>query len=1181
MSQANNNSHQLIVIDSRVNDSQSLINSINIDAALLILDPLRDGLEQIASALNSVAELDAIQIISHGSPGSLQLGASIINNSNLSQYSNQLALIGSALKKDGDILLYGCDIAQGETGTDFISQLANLTGADVAASVDLTGSSAHGGNWALEKQTGAIETSVIQPESFTGVLEVNSAPSFITQGTGIVADKNDGVHGSSIAIQLNEKIFVFAGNYVDFYRQRYNMDGSLDVTKSNDNFKGYSFPFFTASSVGPKIIKQDDGNILVMDGDNYFYGFYVAQLNQNGKLDNVLKFPPNSLPEWPLYAAVQSDGKFLTSAFVPDFNRVNGFELHRYNSDGSLDVNFGKNGTTSIVFSFTSTISHDYQNTYQNMVVQSDGKILVAGDVGSRNFDTNGEEIALVRYNADGTLDTGFSDQGIAFLSHFKLGKTNCLTVQADGKILVAGLTLGIAYPEYSAKYGFEHDFAVCRFNSDGTLDTSFGTQGYARIDFDKNNDYVYSLKLQTDGQILLAGNSVVLNDIAPQDSYESMIALVRLNQDGHLDSSFSSDGLLTTSLGGASVASSIDIQDDGKILVSGLSNSYYPNWYGRLEGDTLALVRYNEDGTLDTSFNALNTLGNTVEYSKGASVILAPKANIRDTELDALNNYAGATLTLLRHGGANIEDQFTDSGTLVFNNGIVNLEGASVGSYLQNNGELTIVFNGNATSNAVDSVMQQIAYTNSTGVLTRNAQIDWQFSDGSYDQAGTQTTVGSSFIQQYRNDLITYKSINMETAFNWMAPKIYVSIDSWIVSVFAGQHQLIFMGDFTVNSASRSLSGTVTDIIYHSNSVDPAYEFHGLNLSAGKISYFVLNYNLAGLKSYLFSGNERFTGLEGADVFNGYAGSDELLGNAGNDKLYGGSGDDLLDGGTGADIMAGGAGNDFYLVDNIKDVVTETTTSPSQIDEVQSSVSFTLKANVENLTLTGTDAIDVTGNASKNLLIGNTAANILNGAAGADRMIGNLGNDTYFVDNVGDVIIETSALDTETEQVYSTITYALGDNLENLSLLGKKAINGTGNALENLIVGNKANNIINGGAGADTLTGGLGADKFVFAAVTDSGPTSLDRDVITDFNASQKDKINVSAIDADTAADGKQSFVLTQGGAFSGSFSKVGELFFDSIDHILYGNNDADLEADFSIQLSGVNSLTITDFVM
>ena len=226
---------------------------------------------------------------------------------------------------------------------------------------------------------------------------------------------------------------------------------------------------------------------------------------------------------------------------------------------------------------------------------------------------------------------------------------------------------------------------------------------------------------------------------------------------------------------------------------------------------------------------------------------------------------------------------------------------------------------------------------------------------------------------------------------------------------------------------------------------------------------------------------NNRVLALDGNDTVNGGDGNDLIEGGNGDDYLYGYAGNDSLNGGAGSDTLIGGLGNDNYDVDNVGDVVTETSTLAMEIDTVQSGISYVLGVNLENLTLTGTAALNGTGNALNNILTGNAAANVLNGGAGADTLVGGLGNDTYIIDNIGDVISETSTLATEIDTVQSSITYTLGANLENLTLIGTTALNGTGNALNNTLSGNSANNILDGGAGNDTLIGGLGNDTYLY----------------------------------------------------------------------------------------------------
>ena len=220
--------------------------------------------------------------------------------------------------------------------------------------------------------------------------------------------------------------------------------------------------------------------------------------------------------------------------------------------------------------------------------------------------------------------------------------------------------------------------------------------------------------------------------------------------------------------------------------------------------------------------------------------------------------------------------------------------------------------------------------------------------------------------------------------------------------------------------------------------------------------------------------------------------------GNGLDNMLFGNQANNILNGGAGADSMWGSFGDDTYIVDNLSDVVTEF--KKGGTDTVQASVSYTLSANVENLTLLGTAAIDGRGNVQKNILLGNAGNNILNGGLGADTMKGGAGDDIYIVNDSGDVVAENAGQGTDT--VKSWVSYALTDNVENLVLLGNRAINGKGNGLDNALTGNAAANTLEGGAGSDTLDGkagpdtlkgGEGADSFVFSTVTGGADIALD----------------------------------------------------------------------------------------
>jgi Ca2+-binding RTX toxin-like protein len=270
-------------------------------------------------------------------------------------------------------------------------------------------------------------------------------------------------------------------------------------------------------------------------------------------------------------------------------------------------------------------------------------------------------------------------------------------------------------------------------------------------------------------------------------------------------------------------------------------------------------------------------------------------------------------------------------------------------------------------------------------------------------------------------------------------------------------------------------------------------------------------------------AGDDRIRGLSGDDRLFGDEGNDSLKGGFGNDILSGGAGNDILHGGKGADQMAGGQDDDTYIVDDVGDVIRER--RDQGIDNVQASVSFKLTANLENLTLTGTEAINATGNKLSNTLTGNSANNTLKGLGGGDRLFGNegddvldggldgdimsggSGNDRYIVDNEGDQLIENASEGIDT--VEASVDFTLGANLENLVLTGT-AVSGTGNELANQLVGNAGNNVLNGGAnsdeligndGNDILTGGEGLDRFVYGR---NLTVETGTDTITDFTRNE-----------------------------------------------------------------------------
>ncbi|NOT13983.1 MAG: matrixin family metalloprotease [Methylotenera sp.] len=271
------------------------------------------------------------------------------------------------------------------------------------------------------------------------------------------------------------------------------------------------------------------------------------------------------------------------------------------------------------------------------------------------------------------------------------------------------------------------------------------------------------------------------------------------------------------------------------------------------------------------------------------------------------------------------------------------------------------------------------------------------------------------------------------------------------------------------------------------------------INLNAGTFSQLGTPFKVGNYYGY---GKPQYQHNTVAIAFNvtienakGGNGNDKLIGNSANNKLESGLGNDTLEGGAGSDTLEGGAGSDKYIITDNLDTVIEVQTGG--IDFVESAVTFTLTQYLENLTLTGITNINGSGNAYNNKLMGNSAKNMLWGDAGADTLIGGAGNDTlnggagvdrmeggsdsdlYIVDNALDITLETIAGGGISDTVESSVSRALGLYLENLTLTGENHINGTGNTLNNTLLGNDFNNKLSGGIGNDALTGAAGNDTL------------------------------------------------------------------------------------------------------
>jgi uncharacterized delta-60 repeat protein len=380
-------------------------------------------------------------------------------------------------------------------------------------------------------------------------------------GSGYVTlniNNNDNDYGQSLAIQPDGKILL--GGYCqgvsnnDFCIARFNSNGTLDTSFNSSN--GYKIqPIHSSNDYGQSLAILPDGKILLGGycTNGTYTDFCIARFNSDGTLDTTFGTSGKVIQDIGLYddygqsLAIQPDGKILLGGYCTNGTYTD-FCIARFNSDGSgLDTtSFGSPNGYKIQ-SIGSSNDYGY-----SLAIQPDGKILLGG-----YCYTSSNDFCIARFNSYGSgLDTtsfgspnGYKIQPIG--SYFDNGVS--LAIQPDGKILLGG----------SCYNGSDTDFCIARFNSDGTLDTTFGTSGQVIQPIGLNYDYGQSLAIQPNGKILLGGYC--------SNGSNDDFCIARFNSDGTLDTTFGTSGKVIQDIGShVDHGQSLAIQPDGKILLGG-----------------------------------------------------------------------------------------------------------------------------------------------------------------------------------------------------------------------------------------------------------------------------------------------------------------------------------------------------------------------------------------------------------------------------------------------------------------------------------------------------------------------------------------------------------------------------------------------------------------------------------
>ena len=380
---------------------------------------------------------------------------------------------------------------------------------------------------------------------------------------------------------------------------------------------------------------QPDGKIVVAGYVSYgatnTADFVVARYNTNGSPDTTFDGDGIAIVDIDLFdtaysLAIQPDGKIVVAGNGVNFTTsFRGLAIVRLNADGSLDTTFDGDGKATAPYGNFGII--------RSVALQADGKIVLAGDL-SDGTDSNS---LFYRYNPDGSPDTSFDGDGklVVELSAFDDTITTVI-VQPDGKIVGGAFGIMMRQPNV-----FEDDFMVVRLNPDGSLDTTFDSDGRLNTPIGPNMDRAISMALQPDGKIVQAG-------FTQDAAFNIDFAVVRYNADGSPDTSFDGDGKIITPVGsGNDFGQSVKIQTDGKIVVGGFASNGSNNDF--------AVVRYNPDGSLDTTFDGdgkvLTAVGSesdearTMTLQPDGKIVLAGYSRIGTNDDFSLARYlAGST---------------------------------------------------------------------------------------------------------------------------------------------------------------------------------------------------------------------------------------------------------------------------------------------------------------------------------------------------------------------------------------------------------------------------------------------------------------------------------------------------------------------------------------------------------
>jgi Ca2+-binding RTX toxin-like protein len=1062
----------VLFVDSQVQDVDLLLAHRTGDTVVVVLDAGLDGIEQIVRALSGLGTLDAIHIVSHGASGELALGSAVLGGENLDAYDTELARIGASLAEDGDLLLYGCQVGWGGAGRSLIGELALRTGADVAASVDLTGASALGGDWILEVSTGAIEAAApfdaVALDDYAHVLAgaaistsnalVNGLGGTSGFGEDVLARNDD---GSTVAIDIRPVFGPTGLNFFGTNRTHLYVNNNGNVTFADD---------LAAYTPGPITAGVDNPIIAPFWGDV-----------DTRELGAVATPGGNSLGTNQVYYDLDTVNKVFTVTWddVGYFNRhidkLNAFQLQLVDrGGGDFDIVFryeainwttgdssgGVNGLGGFVarMGYSAGNGVDYYelegSANQDAVLALES---IPGNTGFPGVHVFSVDNGLVVPTLSITAASADKPEGDSGTTPFTFTVTRTGSTTSTTTVALAAGPTDASPTVDAADFGSVFPAGVLTF---------------APGEVAKTVTVFVSGDLDYEGGGLAEQFVVTLSNPSGGATLASATATGRIQNDEEVITGTPGSEAL---LGG----------DGSDSILAGPGNDTLTGGDGddTLDGgpgdDTMDGGPGDDTYIVDSPQDVINDTGGVGGLGEFLNIVNAGV----DFALQQANGVAGLQLVpgspATTGSGNELDNQIVGNeldNTLAGQLGDDSVDGGDGDDTIEG-GEGDDTLTGGEGSDGLDGGVGNDSLNGGGGDDTLAGGDGGDTLDGGEGNDSLDGGVGDDAVNGSGGNDTLDGGDGGDTLDGGAGSDSLNGGSGGDVLRGGGSNDTLDGGDgddtLEGGAGSDTLTGGAgTDTVSYAGAGGGVT----VNLAAGTATGAAGNDTLSMI--------ENVAGSEFNDSLNGDASGNVLMGAGGNDTLDGGAGDDTLVGGPGNDTLIGGSGIDTV-----------------DYSGAPGSVSVNLGAGTAtgaagNDTLIGIE--NVIGSAFADLLIGSDEPNVIDGGAGDDTMQGGLSGDTYYVDSYGDVIQEVpnaavglalgglaAAIDDLADTVIAALSYSLESLafVENLVLSAlSEAGSATGNELDNVLTGNDLDNTLAGRAGNDTIEGGGGTDTAVFA---------------------------------------------------------------------------------------------------